>query len=67
MDQEKPVHGTGKVEDGLIDDVTGATWGERNRIMNNRFKKKLKSNDGSVPQFCPPGQKLTSKKDEASE
>ncbi len=27
--------------DEVIDAVTGATWGERNRIMENRFAERL--------------------------
>ena len=58
MKKENPVYGTGEVDEKLIDAISGATWGERNRLMQKCFKQKLRSNDGSVPQFCPPGTKM---------
>ena len=41
--------------DEVIDAVTGATWGERNRIMETRFAARLNDNPAAVPAFSPPG------------
>ena len=41
--------------DEVIDAVTGATWGERNRIMEDRFAERLSENPDAVPAFSPPG------------
>ena len=45
--------------DEVIDAVTGATWGERNRIMENRFAERLSENTDAVPAFSPPGTPLS--------
>ena len=45
--------------DEVIDAVTGATWGERNRIMENRFAERLSENPDTVPAFSPPGTPLS--------
>lgn len=43
----------------VVDAVTGATWGERNRIMENRFAERLSENPDAVPAFSPPGTPLS--------
>lgn len=42
----------------VIDAVTGATWGTRNRIMEDVFHKRLDQDASSVPTFAPPGEAL---------
>lgn len=42
----------------VIDAVTGATWGTRNRIMEDMFHKRLDQDASSVPTFAPPGEVL---------
>lgn len=42
----------------VVDAVTGATWGTRNRIMEDMFHKRLDQDASSVPTFAPPGEAL---------
>lgn len=42
----------------VVDAVTGATWGTRNRIMEDVFHKRLDQDASSVPTFAPPGEAL---------
>ena len=42
----------------VVDAVTGATWGTRNRIMEDMFHKRLDQDASSVPAFAPPGEAL---------
>lgn len=42
----------------VIDAATGATWGTRNRIMEDMFHKRLDQDASSVPTFAPPGEAL---------
>lgn len=42
----------------VVDAVTGATWGTRNRIMEDMFHKRLDQDASSVPAFAPPGETL---------
>lgn len=42
----------------VIDAVTGATWGTRNRIMEDVSHKRLDQDASSVPTFAPPGEAL---------
>lgn len=44
----------------VVDAVTGATWGERNRIMEARFAARLSEVPDDVPAFSPPGSPLSS-------
>lgn len=39
----------------VVDAVTGATWGERNRIMESLFEERLAAEPDAVPVFSPPG------------
>ncbi|MCQ4846417.1 hypothetical protein NE582_04190 [Gordonibacter pamelaeae] len=39
----------------VVDAVTGATWGERNRIMEGLFEERRAADPGAVPAFSPPG------------
>lgn len=43
----------------VVDAVTGATWGERNRIMEARFAARLSEAPDDVPAFSPPGTPLS--------
>ncbi len=42
----------------LIDAVAGATWGTRNRIMEERFLSSLEKGSRGVPAYKPPGEML---------
>lgn len=44
----------------LIDAVAGATWGTRNRIMEERFLSALEKGSQGVPAYKPPGETLES-------
>ena len=35
--------------------VTGATWGERNRVMESLFEERRAADPGAVPAYRPPG------------
>lgn len=39
----------------VVDAVTGATWGTRNRIMENLFQEDLQAGVAGLPPFSPPG------------
>lgn len=39
----------------VVDAVTGATWGTRNRIMENLFQEDLQAGVAGLPSFSPPG------------
>ena len=39
----------------MVDALTGATWGKRNRIMAGMFQRDLRTRAGSMPTFAPPG------------
>ena len=38
----------------VVDAVTGATWGERNRIMESLFEERRAADPGAVPAYRPP-------------
>ncbi|MEG0418882.1 MAG: hypothetical protein RSB04_07365 [Gordonibacter sp.] len=39
----------------VVDAVTGATWGTRNRIMEGLFKEDLRAGAQGLPVFSSPG------------
>ena len=50
---EKPASSFDDEVQEVIDAVTGATWGTRNRIMEDMFHKRLDQDASSVPLFAP--------------